>query len=1407
MNLPGGSGGRSEDRLDTRGRAVRGASQSGARRRTSRAGRGRTTFDGRHARMWVAAASVVALILTGATPALAEGEDPGAAASQEQTPQNPAPDPSPATEPQPAAEPAPAPEVSPPAQAAEPSSSAPQVDSTAQAVAPPQPAPAAEPSTPQPPYLRWRVLDPTGTEVLPHTVISVQGPGDAAIDDEAAWQPVPIATVADNTGDPSYAGADLDPAPGIFLVKQLVQDADPTQVHDVAAAEHYRLRPVSAEGARDGENAGWSLFASSESADAPLNDLRLEAIEQGETPPTELGESEVQALEAPVMSLLGADGAAPPYVSWTSTDAVGALVGGSTFTIQGPRNTTTSGSNPDGQAANWNGNVATVSDCTSAPCWDADLDPDPGEFLVKTIGSHEVRADRRYRIQQTAAPAGSFVSDAAFHLILGTGQNPAAGQWLGNQTFDFGPIKMQTLVGHGYYQSSSDNTNPGGWYSSGNPCQACEIQNFTSSYQQSGANWLLTASWTRPNTEGAKGWSIEYTKAPERWGGADQGDKVPVPQPDRSQGGMVLFIDNSNFTVQVCTYTGSSYPGTCQAAQSGLLTSSNDGHTLTLNLPLSGAAAGASGCPPTLGSTGYLRSWTGNNNVNARVIQAWAEPVTVTPPSNCGTTTVKITKMGDRNGTPLIAGDSLTEAAAVVGVRYDAYASTSAGQPTGVSLGFCITAANGSCTIQVSNGNTNGVWVEETSVPSGWSNMPALGIGAYDQNKTVTPYRFRVAVGSGSTNVTRNVTADRNLPNTDVSNAWVNVRNNPAFPEYCGVSIAMVFDTSTSISQSEMNSFKQAAQAFVGDTALGGTPSKATMFRFSTTASTLNGGTPYDLSFAGSAASNTGYLGAANRIATSLPTQGDGFTNWDGALRLVKQTGNYDMVLFLTDGDPTTYGVSGTNTNTSVQFRMVEQAAMSANALKASTGPSGANTKIVGVGVGLTSGSDQNLKAITGPTAGDDYFLAANFGALQTKLQEIAAKNCGGTLTVVKKTIDAEGKTIAESAPGWEFEASTSGGAYIENPPGANVASLKKTTPATNFVIDLETSESRAVTVKETPQAGWTVESVSCAGGTATGQPGNFTVPVARNKIVTCTVVNREAPKDASITAKKVWVILGSGDQELFRVHQPANAGDGTLPAGISAEFRATGPAAAPATPLAWGAIRSGYQVNNSVTISETVTVPASLPGCAVVSQTLTKVNGQATSVNLKDANHTLPLAARTPATTPLNLNEFEVTNTVKCVAKLSLLKSVQGGDASPSAWTLTASGQGGPFHTPGAGTVNAGNTFDVAPGSGYALSEATNAGGPITYLLDSVQRCLTVGPGNACAVWSTPIDPSAITVGLGAHEIYRFVNKPAPLVAVPLTGGMSGDLFGIGGLGIAFLAALMAVLYRRRIRRQAEVR
>ncbi|WP_306233182.1 hypothetical protein [Agrococcus beijingensis] len=193
----------------------------------------------------------------------------------------------------------------------------------------------------------------------------------------------------------------------------------------------------------------------------------------------------------------------------------------------------------------------------------------------------------------------------------------------------------------GAYQPDFDSDDPLDWYSSGSPAEATEIFSFTSSYTQTGTSFVLGATWTRPSATGAKGWSIEYTVAPERWGAAK--GTVLVPQPDRSQGGMVIIINNDNgqnYTTQRCLYTSlANYPGTCVTVPN-VLTSLDGGFTMQLSLTLDPTLVGQQGCPSTLGSTGYIRSWTGN-----RQVQAWVAPVSVDPPSNCGS--ISITKAAD----------------------------------------------------------------------------------------------------------------------------------------------------------------------------------------------------------------------------------------------------------------------------------------------------------------------------------------------------------------------------------------------------------------------------------------------------------------------------------------------------------------------------------------------------------------------------------------------------------------------------------------------------------------------------------------------------------------------------------------------------------------------------------------
>ncbi|WP_435910100.1 SpaA isopeptide-forming pilin-related protein [Leucobacter sp. W1478] len=721
-----------------------------------------------------------------------------------------------------------------------------------------------------------------------------------------------------------------------------------------------------------------------------------------------------------------------------------------------------------------------------------------------------------------------------------------------------------------------------------------------------------------------------------------------------------------------------------------------------------------------------------------------------------GTTTIQITKIGDRTG------NGLTSGAPIAGATFSAFASTTSGSngiPTGPALGTCVTNGSGVCDIAVPNTYTNGVWVQETGMPAGWQAIGALGTGDFDSAKTVTPYQFRVPI-SGSGSATRNVTVDANLPSTSLSGAWVNSRVNPTFPEACGVKIAMVFDTSASINSAEMTAFKTAAGNFVGNTALGGTPSRVSMFRFDTTAQTMNGGNSYDLAIPGSAGSNTGYLGAQSQITTGLPSAGSsgGYTNWDSALRLVGSSGPFDMVLMLTDGDPTTYG-NGSTTNTNVQFRMVEQAVMSANSIKTQTGPSGANTKVVGVGVGLSANSYLNLRAISGPVQGDDYFLSSDFGNLQQTLQDIALKNCASTLTVIKEIQDSEGNVVSANTAGWEFTAS--GGVVVGSP-----ATQTTTNSGTNFSLTFSDQNTHVVSVTETPQEGYTYVGTSCTNtaGDVINVENGFTVPVSLGLITSCTVVNREAPPTAELTLVK-QVTNNYGGTSVVSDWTLTASGP-TPTSGKTGESSVTDAEVTPGDYTLSEGGPAGYDPSDWVCLDGDTTVPVTGEGVVTI--------GDGTTVNCTIVNSDRPGAVRWSKVDAVNGDllggsEWKIVGPTPAVTEVAIVDCT-------SAPCL------GPDVDPAAGQFE---LEELAWGS-YTVTETKAPPGYI----GGAEFTFTVEALNA----GTVIDKG------------EFENEQQPGVALPLTGGLGSDIFNIAGLGIALFALLFGATYAYRLRRTPEV-
>lgn len=149
--------------------------------------------------------------------------------------------------------------------------------------------------------------------------------------------------------------------------------------------------------------------------------------------------------------------------------------------------------------------------------------------------------------------------------------------------------------------------------------------------------------------------------------------------------------------------------------------------------------------------------------------------------------------------------------------------------------------------------------------------------------------------------------------------------------------------------------------------------------------------------------------------ATFMPSRkgGDvGRTNWQGALASVPAGAN--LIVVLTDGDPTWWNGARFGTNTSgIEDEDIDQAVITANAIKAT------GTRIVAVHFGTKSsggpylGWEGRISAISGPTANWDYF-PTDYNGLVNRLEYIAGQL--GTCTVTTTTTTAPTTTTTAAA-------------------------------------------------------------------------------------------------------------------------------------------------------------------------------------------------------------------------------------------------------------------------------------------------------------------------------------------------------------------------------------------------------
>ena len=350
---------------------------------------------------------------------------------------------------------------------------------------------------------------------------------------------------------------------------------------------------------------------------------------------------------------------------------------------------------------------------------------------------------------------------------------------------------------------------------------------------------------------------------------------------------------------------------------------------------------------------------------------------------------------------------------------------------------------------------------------------------------------------------------------------------NPTLNGSCGLNVALVIDTSNSVTDPVFPPFlgspdnppaiKAAANAFVD--ALTGTPTEIGVYSFRSEATHELGATDVrDDSGANTVKS------AINAIDFYNPNV-DGGTNWEAGFTAAASQGA-DLVAFITDGQPTVH----TNNNDGVyQDDDLAAGVTAANAVKA------AGTRVVAIGIGTGGGaaSVANLQAISGATQDNDWYLTGNFSALATVLAELALELCGPSVSLVKMIDTGSGFV---PAPGWQFNVSVDPAPttpVVANPPdgvtdAAGAASFKWTS-----------SGPTTVTVTEVVQDFFIYDSASCNNQTRSPLPvtpttDGFTVSVGQFEIVTCEVFNVAAPPGLDLVKEASTQIAHVGDEVTY---------------------------------------------------------------------------------------------------------------------------------------------------------------------------------------------------------------------------------------------------------------------------------
>jgi uncharacterized repeat protein (TIGR01451 family) len=532
--------------------------------------------------------------------------------------------------------------------------------------------------------------------------------------------------------------------------------------------------------------------------------------------------------------------------------------------------------------------------------------------------------------------------------------------------------------------------------------------------------------------------------------------------------------------------------------------------------------------------------------------------------------TIRALKGGDRK---VDESSNRTYALPVAGALFEYTSSKSkAADPasTGWTAFPSVTDASGAAAVNVAAGT---YYVRERTVLGGFANYGPVKSLSFDPSSGVPtaarPYVAKVKVENGRVTEAypnRSAAADPDgwdsTAGGDSGSPFVNVRDNPAFPGTCGINILLVLDRSGSIEPFK-STYRDAAKTFVN--ALAGTPTQIGIVSFSAGSNGVNSyqdgsgsasltRSPLDLSASGSVA-------ALDDTIDAVYANPSGGTNWDRGLQKASQargftgnastgqTANPDVVVFITDGNPTARSTDGSDSGSNVDLIDLTAGMASANLVKSQQARALSRLKLYALGVGSGVTAD-NLKAVSGPVLGEDYETptVAQFAA---KLTELAARTCGARI-FVRKRLAGNGADQAD----WAFSATSNGGSISYLDGNRRTHATAGNALETGVILTQLPAGGREVTVTEDatgqPLGDFQLDSVSCRTGGYDGAPVaasahpplGVKLAVQRGSTLYCTFTNAPAKPKLTIAKSPDSGMIDAGADAVFTI-VVSNTGDG----------------------------------------------------------------------------------------------------------------------------------------------------------------------------------------------------------------------------------------------------------------------